>query len=253
MNDNSFNMNNNSFNERNDFVDVPPTLNEIKPLSNDNLNSAPTMDALGPMNIMPENLPSNNLNDQGPILNNNIDQDLNRNNTFNSVPTNNDYFVPNSNINNIPNTNLESNPVNIESVNTQNNTLENLYQIKNDSLNNTLENINNNTNSSISELPKENPVIPDIIENKNEPTFEISDISLNNESSDLKKAEEDMLDINDVEETKNVIEEKAEKTSEKIVEKFKNLIEELKLEGKNIEFQEFDFDKLYQLIIKIEK
>lgn len=41
-------------------VDVPPDLGEIKNLSDATVASAPTMDVLGPMNIMPETLPPKN-------------------------------------------------------------------------------------------------------------------------------------------------------------------------------------------------
>lgn len=55
-------------------LDVPPVLDPIKPLSSTNDNLAPSMDALNPMNIMPKNLPNEQLN-QVQISENNEDED----------------------------------------------------------------------------------------------------------------------------------------------------------------------------------
>lgn len=41
-------------------VDMPPELGEIKNLNDATVSNAPTMDVLGPMNLMPENLPKSN-------------------------------------------------------------------------------------------------------------------------------------------------------------------------------------------------
>lgn len=89
-------------------LDVPPVLDPIKPLSSTNNNLAPSMDALNPMNIMPESLPNEQLNqvqtpgnpepiDNGdgnynPIFNNQMDSSnfgasFSINNNYNVLPT----------------------------------------------------------------------------------------------------------------------------------------------------------------------
>ena len=110
--------------------DVPPDLPPIKNLSDATVSSAPTMDVLGPMNIMPETLPTTNdpldayengninLNNNG-VLNQNVGPSFvapNNQNNFNnnslnkSMLDNNTNIYPswNENIYNPQNQNIES-------------------------------------------------------------------------------------------------------------------------------------------------
>ena len=80
--------------------DVPPDLPPIKNLSDATVSSAPTMDVLGPMNIMPETLPTTN-DPLDAYENGNIN--LNNNNIFNQnispssvTPNNQNNFNNNS-------------------------------------------------------------------------------------------------------------------------------------------------------------
>lgn len=50
----------NGYNNTSPVNDVPPDLGEIKNLSEATVSTAPTMDVLGPMNVMPDTLPTNN-------------------------------------------------------------------------------------------------------------------------------------------------------------------------------------------------
>lgn len=110
--------------------DVPPDLPPIKNLSDATVSSAPTMDVLGPMNIMPETLPTSNdpldayengninLNNNG-VFNQNVEPSFvapNNQNNFNndllnqSMLDNNTNIYPswNENIYNPQNQNIES-------------------------------------------------------------------------------------------------------------------------------------------------
>lgn len=110
--------------------DVPPDLPPIKNLSDATVSSAPTMDVLGPMNIMPETLPTTNdpleayengninLNNNG-MFNQNVEPSFvapNNQNNFNndslnqSMLDNNTNIYPslNENIYNPQNQNIES-------------------------------------------------------------------------------------------------------------------------------------------------
>lgn len=110
--------------------DVPPDLPPIKNLSDATVSSAPTMDVLGPMNIMPETLPTSNdpldayengninLNNNG-MFNQNVEPSFvapNNQNNFNnnslnqSMLDNNTNIYPswNENIYNPQNQNIES-------------------------------------------------------------------------------------------------------------------------------------------------
>lgn len=110
--------------------DVPPDLPPIKNLSDATVSSAPTMDVLGPMNIMPETLPTTNdpldayengninLNNNG-MFNQNVEPSFvapNHQNNFNnnllnqSMLDNNTNIYPswNENIYNPQNQNIES-------------------------------------------------------------------------------------------------------------------------------------------------
>lgn len=94
---------------------------------------------------------------------------------------------------------------------------------------------------------------------------EISDITLEETNlSDLgldeSYTEPDVLEIMDLE--NDVKEEAVEESDEssisqglvsKNVEKIKALIEELKASGVDIELEEFDFESMYQLIVKLKK
>lgn len=110
--------------------DVPPDLPPIKNLSDATVSSAPTMDVLGPMNIMPETLPTSNdpldayengninLNNNGMFNQNvepsfvtpNIQNNFNNDSLNQSMLDNNTNIYPswNENIYNPQNQNIES-------------------------------------------------------------------------------------------------------------------------------------------------
>lgn len=151
--------------------DIPPELGEIKNLSDATIASAPTMDVLGPMNIMPDVLPqqkdpldayeNGNLNienpsfNQGQVPNNNIsipsgipnnipNQFNNNNQSYNNFMNNNVNNGFNNNINNGFNNEINNTFNNSGYSNTNSMPQPNLYN--NQNLNEL--NLNNNVSSS---------------------------------------------------------------------------------------------------------
>lgn len=133
--------------------DVPPDLPPIKNLSDATVSSAPTMDVLGPMNIMPETLPPSNdpldayengninLNNNG-MLNQNVEPSFvapNNQNNFNnnslnqSMLDNNTNIYPswNENIYNPQNQNIESTSMQYNGYQPSNGLSNNEYDISN--------------------------------------------------------------------------------------------------------------------------
>ncbi len=133
--------------------DVPPDLPPIKNLSDATVSSAPTMDVLGPMNIMPETLPTINdpldayengninLNNNG-MFNQNVEPSFvapNNPNNFNnnslnqSMLDNNTNIYPslNENIYNPQNQNIESTSMPYNGYQPSNGLLNNEYGISN--------------------------------------------------------------------------------------------------------------------------
>ena len=133
--------------------DVPPDLPPIKNLSDATVSSAPTMDVLGPMNIMPETLPTTNdaldayengninLNNNG-MFNQNVEPSFvapNNQNNFNnnslnqSMLDNNTNIYPswNENIYNPQNQNIESTSMPYNGYQPSNGLSNNEYDISN--------------------------------------------------------------------------------------------------------------------------
>ena len=133
--------------------DVPPDLPPIKNLSDATVSSAPTMDVLGPMNIMPETLPTSNdpldayengninLNNNG-MFNQNVEPSFvapNNQNNFNnnslnqSMLDNNTNIYPswNENIYNPQNQNIESTSMPYNGYQPSNGLSNNEYDISN--------------------------------------------------------------------------------------------------------------------------
>lgn len=133
--------------------DVPPDLPPIKNLSDATVSSAPTMDVLGPMNIMPKTLPTSNdpldayengninLNNNG-VFNQNVEPSFvapNNQNNFNnnslnqSMLDNNTNIYPswNENIYNPQNQNIESTSMPYNGYQPSNGLSNNEYDISN--------------------------------------------------------------------------------------------------------------------------
>lgn len=86
--------------------------------------------------------------------------------------------------------------------------------------------------------------------NKDDNTSTLSNLGIENTYDEPDTL--DILDINDDESDAKLKAEKISSVSES-VEKIKELIEKLKEEGANIDLEEFDFEDMYELIIKINK
>lgn len=133
--------------------DVPPDLPPIKNLSDATVSSAPTMDVLGPMNIMPETLPTSNdpldayengninLNNNGMFNQNvepsfvtpNIQNNFNNDSLNQSMLDNNTNIYPswNENIYNPQNQNIESTSMPYNGYQPSNGLSNNEYDISN--------------------------------------------------------------------------------------------------------------------------
>ena len=285
---NTLNQVTNSY-QNNEPLDVPPQLSEIKNLSDATISYAPTMDVLDPMNIMPEEKTSVDpleAYDNGYLNSNmNINPSDNQiNNNSNSISLNNNVPLPKIDNNTYYNTNTSgtlinnSNPLifnnNQDSLNTKsisnliqpNNNFNtnvdlsknlisqpttdldnNHFSIQSNEESNPDNNINQNKNNNV-----ENTSLPyEIIQNKslnkdtneNESSFLGLDDEFNNDSLN-------MVEINDNVAKEESLEEITEKGTDAL-ERIKALIDNLNKEGKKVDIQEFDFDNLVQLVIKI--
>ena len=315
-----------SNNDQNNVIspenDIPPEIGEIKNLSETTNFSAPTMDVLGPMNIMPETLPvennyetKNNNNDllesydQG-LINNNPVNSLEQQNLVNFETNENNYNIQTNDNQNLYNNispdefqNISTNSSDISLNSSQSEIkapdlndilkevkapeLDNLpYEM---SLNNEKEQVSNlpaleeikslsnennyeiNQDIKLEETSKEYEIVQKNIseQEKEEQNYEILQESIqeNQNLTDLglqdNYIENDFLEIMDLEP------EEEQKTTEEIKEpkednehqisitdavlKIKKLIGELKILGINIEMEEFDFESLYQIVVKLKK
>ncbi len=308
--------------------DIPPELGEIKNLNEATVAQAPTMDVLGPMNIMPDTLPNANTDkldayENGSLNINNMESQMNQvyqapniNNPYNNTtpnmnqgfnfesPTPNNNFENNFNqnvSNNIPNYNPVdvnlNNPVNgaSEGSNLENNLSGynetqsyNIPQEENhDSYNLPENNVNTNLEETKEELQNSNETLkePEKEDKKEDLDAEIkeeneenNDTKLTDLGLDESYTEPDMLEIMDIDNEENeksdhaALESKESNTDESIninesqntneqllgsvsknVQRIKDLIEELKNNGADIELEEFDFETMYQLIVKLNK
>ena len=175
-----------------------------------------------------------NFNNSNPLNFNNNQDNLNTKSISNLIQPNNNFNTNvdlSKNLISQPTTNLDDNHFSIQS-NEESNPDNNINQTKNNNVENT-------------SLPYE------IIQNKslnkdtneNESSFLGLDDEFNNDSLD-------MVEINDNVTKEERPEEIAEKGTDAL-ERIKALIDNLNKEGKKVDIQEFDFDNLVQLVIKI--
>lgn len=310
-----------NFNVQQPVGDIPPELGEIKNLSDATISSAPTMDVLDPMNVMPEttnnsdpldnyengslnnfNVPPSTSNenmtfnnpyqtqqvpDMNPVYNQPsfnsdfINNDYNLNSNQFSTPYQNSPSFMNQTQTNLNNFKQEP-PINNNFENTisiaanQFNDLQfnqSMTKTEDNSFNDQKVSINpasfgelsstNNLNDSFNQAQSiENQISNDdeakeytIVQteqlNKEENNMaSLSDLGIENAYD-----EPDSLDILDIEEEPKTEQEQSLQTPSisETVERIKNVIEELKKNGINIDLEEFDFEQMYQLIIKIDK
>lgn len=315
------NVSGNNFEER----DLPPELGEIKNLSEATVSSAPTMDVLDSMNIMPNVLPTQNdplsayesgnfsFNNQVSNLNENpnIQETFNNQNEYVNIQT----PVPNLNTNTQPQMSTQydtgvsslNSPLIYDTVNTplhekipeqtdsiqqddslNNVKFENNYEFNpinimettpeiniNDSMQNDLE-TQKATEIDKEELESEElsqkssdgtnvEILPNEDEGGEKQELNEDIVTMNNLGLDESYNEPDTLEIIDIDSEEeqdetseqvnnstNDVEEPSNKISD-AVEKLKQIIEELKNQGINIQLEEFDFETMYQLIVKIDK
>lgn len=298
--------------------DIPPELGEIKNLSDATIASAPTMEVLDPMNVMPEvarandpldNYENGNLNNfnnvqtsimPNPSINNSYPEVINQ--PQNSMPINSFSNFDTSNGNfNLNNNMLSSTPSSTFSGQIPNQ-LSQVPQFNNNnstfnSNENFVLNTNSNSNFSVNEnefdqnnknivnniLGQENLNINQVSTEDNEITKELdnttntqsTDLGINNEYTIIQDSklndssqnvstlsdlgiegmydEPDTLDIMDINEDESDDDSKPMLSVNDSVLKLKELIQDLKNQGVDIELEEFDFEHMQQLIIKINK
>lgn len=215
----------NGYNSTLSSNDIPPDLGEIKNLSEATVSTAPTMDVLDPMNVMPNNLPTNNdpldayengsininssLNNsvipQNVQTQNNISDNLNMfQNIPETNPVNNLYnsqMIQPSNYEGIPQQNniIQSNPnINIQNSNLVPNQYNNINQ--NASLN-----FNNDYNASLANNFNSQPISPS--SQLNSLNIQSTSESINN---NIPTQSDNIIDNHDFELTKPILEEKNE-------------------------------------------
>ena len=293
---------NNNFNNNGYSLEEPPVLSEIKKLNESTKVDTPTMDALGPMNLMPNTLPnsddnvinSNNYNNMALPTNNMYSQNNSEINSFDNMIINqrendqeiqsnintNNFFVNTFNNNDITYDNMNLHDNFTTNQNTNNQIIQpNIGSVQEDKTSSD-SNLNYEQNTNISpdfnlktnELDisynnsdDSNDIKNNSMSSASESNVEISDMSLNipeKEDLNLDSSYEnpDVLEIIDIDNDpishnnlEKHIEENNSKSLDNNILKIKNLIDELKNNGLKIELSEFDFDKFYQVIIKIEK
>ncbi|MGN1269059.1 MAG: hypothetical protein ACI4U0_06175 [Candidatus Aphodocola sp.] len=223
--------------------DVPPDLPPIKNLSDATVSSAPTMDVLGPMNIMPETLPTSNdpldayengninLNNNGMFNQNvepsfvtpNIQNNFNNDSLNQSMLDNNTNIYPswNENIYNPQNQNIESTSMPYNGYQPSNGLSNNEYDISNYNtinqptsiVNQTeLNDFNNNTTGSQNSF--ENPVNDYKTEESNQ-DYTIDQSIINDEQQlesrqDKEEPKEDNIKEYDILQEESLNEEKKE-------------------------------------------
>ena len=297
---NSLGQINNTVNYQNNLTsvveDVPPVLEPIKNLSDASLVSAPTMEVLDPMNIMPEGPiqvePSKvdplEAYDKGinyqppieePIINNFVSPtelgSENPNSFLSNIPqvpsmTFEPPKIDNFEANTFPNENYEGFTSPIFNLNNEVSLEETKTDFKQESMNAAEYQTNSNSdfdteiNIQKDIQPTEEKIEESTYEIVQEPIKDVKennmlDIGIVNNYDDI-----DMLEIDDVEEEKteesekHAIEENLEETEDTPlladnVNEIRELINKIREKGIKIDFEEFDFEHMYQLIIKIEK
>ena len=223
--------------------DIPPDLPPIKNLSDATVSSAPTMDVLGPMNIMPETLPTSNdpldayengninLNNNGMFNQNvepsfvtpNIQNNFNNDSLNQSMLDNNTNIYPswNENIYNPQNQNIESTSMPYNGYQPSNGLSNNEYDISNYNTINQptsmvnqpeLNDFNNNTIGSQNSF--ENPVNDYKTEESNQ-DYTIDQSIINDDQQlesrqDKEKTKEDNIKEYDILQNESLNEEKKE-------------------------------------------
>ena len=177
--------------------DIPPELGEIKNLNEATVAQAPTMDVLGPMNIMPDTLPNNNTDkldayENGSLNINSMESQMNQvyqAPTFNNVNPSSHYEMPNQNMNmnsNVFDNNQSMNNLNQNPNNSfnqpwqQNNQYENFNV--NNSYNNEMPNLNMNQGFNFESPTPNNNFENNFNQNasNNIPNYNPVDVNLNN-------------------------------------------------------------------------
>lgn len=133
-----------------------------------------------------------------------------------------------------------------------------ISEVQNDGLlsNEAVPKIDNDTNlQPIFEDPTQTAV-EDVLqptESKDQPIeekgYKISDLGLNIPDTNIEQI--DTLDLNDSESTEN--KDSSIDNFQTSIDKIKDLINDMKASGSKIELEEFDFENMYQLVIKISK
>ena len=220
--------------------EMPPVLEPIENLNNENNYVAPSMDVLS-------NEVNNNYNLENDILDS-YDRGENLNNlAYNNISSVEGY-------NTIGNNNVSLN----QDYNTNINSDVSLNQDNNINNYNTDFIINQEINSNKNKYNETNDNFH-LLENKEK-------IIIQDNNFEEKQNLNTELDINKISDTSNELnyeevfskEDNEQKNEEplltyKCVEKIAKLVEELKNEGYDIQLSEFDFEKLFQLVIKINK
>lgn len=274
--------------------DIPPELGEIKNLSDATIASAPTMEVLDPMNVMPEvarandpldNYENGNLNNfnnvqtsimPNPSINNSYPEVINQPQNYMSINSFSNFDTSNGNFN-LNNNMLSSTPSSTFSGQIPNQ-LSQVPQFNNDqpafnSNENIVNNILGQENLNINQVSTEDNEITKELDNttntqstdlgiNNEYTI-IQDSKLNDSSQNVSTLsdlgiegmydEPDTLDIMDINEDESDDDSKPMLSVNDSVLKLKELIQDLKNQGVDIELEEFDFEHMQQLIIKINK
>ncbi len=291
MESNNFNYNNGLNNDQLNSLELNTpmnnSLNTNNPLSGEQINNMPLGN--GPINDYNQtSVDKPTVESQTPIQNLSQPFENNYNNVSNmsSSPVMDNQF--NSPLSNdvspsYPQMN-QSNIMNSQVENTETSTLNKIDEVTNQGVSDFSQMQINEPASQVTEDAEDNDDLDDASSNN----VEISDIKLsddntkediNNLGLDSSYTEPDMLEIMDLEasdEPTNSIEE-VSKTQEndlepeekmiedekpvlvdtsnikESVEKIKGLIEEIKYSGIKIELEEFDFEEMYQLVVKINK
>ncbi len=226
-------------------MDVPPMLGEIPNLNQATKAVAPTGDVLDPMNIMPEKVNPVDVLDAYemniPISNiPNISNDYVLNQTQNSSGVDSismDLKAPTlpSNEENLF-YNMPTNETSINNIDTG----DDLY------FQNLKLNEHTDINSSLDPLPKIEPID---FKNDVEDLDTLHDENTSQIDNDMLAPEDEILDIKPI--SLPEIDDKGMVSNS--INKIKQLINELNENGANIRLEEFDFEQMYQIIIKIDK
>lgn len=276
------NINGENFNSQNNasFNGFQPNINnaEIIPQNNSYQNNSYQND------LYQSNTYQNNpyLNNIGNQESNNA-QFYNTNVNMNSSMYNNSYnnyqkdiqeqpsLINTNQYNNVGNP--EEQPYILNNVNNNYDSLQNVYnknvdtnseQSINQDFNNDVSDLSHLTNSNVMAEEDESNILPDEIKSDatlNEKDYTIvNDILSKNDETDIDKLglddsynEPDSLEIMEIEENKSNIEDNKDNLLKDKVNEVKKLVESFKDDGTKVELEEFDFETMYQIVIKFDK